>query len=179
MTEIRSTIDLIMERTRGMSLSEDEKEDLRREDFRKKARGLRLRLMDNPSNSDDILSVLQQESEGDRQILEALLWEELVREMPANTHIFQHLDLLEKIPQAEKDKSILREARESFKEATKSRAKDKKKILLREKKKLASWGISGSSVVPKLPSDFDAGDDLARLVEQYKYRILQRAEPST
>jgi hypothetical protein len=162
-----------------MSLSEEEKEALRKEDFRRKARGLRLRLMDNPTASDDILPALQLESEEDRKLLESFLWEELVREMPADAHVFQHLDLLEKMLQAEKSKAILREAREAFKNATKTRGKDRKKILLREKKKLASWGISGSAVVPKLPPDSEAGAELARMIGEYKDRLLEQAASSS
>ncbi len=178
MGEIRSTMDLIMERTRGMSLSKDEKEHLRKEDFRKKARGFRLRLMDDPSASDDILSAVGQETGEDRTLLESLLWEELVGEMPLDARILGHLDLLETMPQAEKNKAILREARESFKNAAKFRTKDRKKILMREKKKLATWGISGSAVVPKLPPDLDAGGELARLIANFRDRLLETAAPS-
>jgi len=162
-----------------MSLSEEEKEALRKEDFRRKARGLRLRLMDNPAGSDDILPAVRLANEKDRNLLESMLWEELVREMPSDTHIFQHLDLLDKMPQAEKNKPILREAREAFKNASKTRGKDRKQILLREKKKLATWGISGSAVVPKLPPDSDPGGDLARLIGKYRDKLLERAARSS
>ncbi|MDQ7782359.1 MAG: hypothetical protein RDU20_05760 [Desulfomonilaceae bacterium] len=174
MGEILSTMDLIMERTRGMALSDEEKEDLRKEDFRKRARGLRVKLMEDPAGCDQILRSVQEESEEDRALLGAYLWEELVREMPSGARGVKHLDLLAKMPQAEPTKPILREAREAFKNAAKAGSKDTKKILLRETKKLASWGISGSAVMPKLPAGSDATGDLARTVEQYKKRLLEK-----
>jgi len=158
-----------------MSLSEEEKEALRKEDFRKKARGLRLRLMENPAGSEEILPALDPDNTADRDLLESMLWEELLREMPSDKHIFQHLDLLEKLPPADKFRPLLKEAREAFKNASKTRGKDKKKILLREKKKLESWGISGSAVVPKLREDSETGSELTRVIEEYRERMLKEA----
>ena len=54
MSEIRSTIDIMMERTRGMSLSEEEKESLRKEELGKRAKGFRIKLLDAASEADDI-----------------------------------------------------------------------------------------------------------------------------
>ncbi|MFH1115309.1 MAG: hypothetical protein V1792_15470 [Pseudomonadota bacterium] len=178
MSEILSTIDLIMERTRGMALSKEEKEDLRKEDLRRKARGLRLRVMDDPSACDDILQALQRDAAEDRSLLESLLWEELVREMPLDARVFGHLDLLEKMPQAGKTGPLLREARESFKNASKDRTKDRKKILIREAKRLAGLGISGSAVVPKLPPDSDTGGELTRAIEKFRGQLLKTAADS-
>lgn len=170
--EIRSTIDLIMERTRGMSLSEEEKEDFRKEEFQKKARGLKLRLLDNPSTADEILAGLRQDSETDQRLLESLLWKELLGDLTADGPMVQRLDLLEKMPQAAGKEQILKALRDTFKASAKMRAKDRKKILARERKRLAAFGVSGSAVVPKLPADSDIDTGFATKVDEYKAQLL-------
>ena len=67
MGEIRSTLDLIMDKTRGMSLSQEEKESLHTEELRKRANGFKIRLLDDPSRADEILATLDNEPESDRQ----------------------------------------------------------------------------------------------------------------
>ena len=62
----------MMERTRGMSLSSEEKEKIRQEDFRKRAKGFRIRLLDNPSDADEILSSLSAEAPEDKPSLACL-----------------------------------------------------------------------------------------------------------
>ena len=165
-----------MERTSGMALSEDEKETFRKEEFQKKAKGLKLKLLEDPSRSDQILSEAQEESEANQRLLESLLWEQLINEMAPDKPLLQYLDLLEKLPHAGGLQEIFQEARDSFKAASKTSAKDKKKALARERKRLAAFGISGSAVVPKLPSsDSDASGNLAATVEAYKTRLLKEA----
>jgi hypothetical protein len=179
LSEIRSTIDLIMERTQGMSLSRNEKEEIRKQDFRKKAKGLRRRLLDNPAGSDEILEAIHKETQEDKRLLEAMLWDEIVRDMPNNMQIFQHLDVLEKMPRSPVIARILKEAYASLKAATKTGAKDKKKILTREKKKLAAFGISGSAVTPKLPSDSYTDEGFAKTVEACRRDLLEHLVPIT
>jgi uncharacterized membrane protein YgaE (UPF0421/DUF939 family) len=139
--EIKSTIDLMMERTRGMSLSAEERATLREEDLRKKAKGMRLRLIQEPGRAEEILSSLSHESEEDRRFLEFALWELMIDEMPSDSKIFKYIDLMEMLPGAQSRSQTLHRLREAFKEEAKSQVVDKKKILTREKKKLAALAV--------------------------------------
>jgi len=62
LTEIRNTIDLMMERTRGMRLSEEEKHRIQREELEKKARGYALKLMDPSGPNQAALANLIEET---------------------------------------------------------------------------------------------------------------------
>ena len=169
MSEIKSTMDLIMERTRGMSLSGEERETIRREDMRKRAKGLKLRLTADPERAEEILATLNSEPEEDRNLLESFLWELMVEEMPTDATIFKSLDLLEKLPEARTKTHALQTLRHLCKDMMKDQVLDKKKLLTREKKKLAAMGISGTAVIPKLPKENAISPEfLARMSELRK-----------
>lgn len=168
MGEIRSTVDLMMERTTGMVLSPEEKEKLRLEDLRKMAKGLTLKLLERPAEADEIIAGLSGQPEQDRALLESMIWEEMIDAIPTDQSALKHVELMQKLPKAETRAALLREVRSLLKSGLKDRTKDRKKILTREKKKLASLGISGTAVVPKIPDESVADSDLAAAVEQLK-----------
>ncbi|MBM4327032.1 MAG: hypothetical protein FJ118_07695 [Deltaproteobacteria bacterium] len=175
MTEIRSTIDLMMERTRGMSLSEEEKDSLRREELTKRAKGFRIKLLDAASQADDILGSLANEPEADRKLLFSYLWNEMADGIPADHHAQKHLDIMEKLPQAAAKSELLGRFRELAKRFSKDQKKDKHKILAHEKKKLAALGISGAAVVPKMPSETEEDAEHLTQLEELKRKLLEEA----
>jgi hypothetical protein len=170
--EIRSTLDIIMERTRGMTLSSEERHRLRREELRKMAKGFRLKLLGNPTDAEQILSALDSESPEEREVLEFLLWQEMVQDLPADKEILNHLDAMRHLPQAAKKSHLLAELRTEFKAGQKGAAEDRKKTVAREKKKLAALGISGSAVIPKISKESEAGSDAVSLVATYQKQLL-------
>jgi len=172
LAEIRSTIDLMMERTRGMTLSLDERERLRKEDLRKRARGFRIKLLQNPSAAEEILSSLDEHGAEDRKLLEKLVWEEMVESLPLDHQMLQHIDLMEKLTQASIKKPILQQIRSRFKTLLKDQAEERHKILAREKKKLAVLGISGSAVAPKIPKQTPLQADFSSDLETLKRDLL-------
>ncbi len=171
MAEIRSTIDIMMERTRGMAMSSEEKEAVRKEDLTKRARGLRMRLVDGHTTLDEAFANLEAESPEDRDMLVSLLWEDLVDSLPVNKGVFTYLDIMEQLPQGETHRQALKTLRSELKNAQKDQGKDQKKIISREKKKLASAGISGSAVVPKLDMEQLAGESWAVAIEDFRKEV--------
>ncbi len=171
MGEIRSTIDLMMERTAGMSLSSDEKEEYRQEEFRKRARGLKIRLLEDPSQVEFILSSLASESDEDRTLLEQLLWEEFVDSISMDQSALKALDVMGELPAGQANRDQLDSLRDQLKSGLKSRTKDRKTLLARERKKLASFGISGTAVVPKIPAEPPPNPELTSKIEQIKSQL--------
>jgi hypothetical protein len=171
--EIRSTIDLMMERTRGMSLSAEEKKTLHRQDLAKRAGGFVMRLLDNPSGSDEILAPLRDESQEDRDLLESLIWNMLTERLSADHDLPKYLDVMGKLKQAETKDPLLKELRSAFHAALKHQSETRKKSATREKKKLAAFGISGSAVVPKLPREDEFGEDFAVVLNKFKEGLLE------
>jgi hypothetical protein len=61
MAEIKSTLDIIMEKTKGLSLSAEEKEALKREEKAKKIRGWLARFLDDQVTFEDVRRELQKD----------------------------------------------------------------------------------------------------------------------
>lgn len=175
MGEIRSTLDLIMERTSGMALSEDEKKGIREERISKRAKGFRMRLIESPDTVEEVLQSLGDETEEDRKDLQSLIWNGLVESLTPDKELFGTVTLLEKLPQAGVKGPVLRELRARFTDELKDKSKDRKKILVREQKKLASLGISGTAVVAKMPKESPTDGGLASVLERFKNRLLDAA----
>jgi hypothetical protein len=166
LSEIPSTIDLIMQKTKGMSMSPEERESFHKEEMFKKAKGYRLKLLQNPSNAEETLSLLAQEPPEDRGLIDSFLWRILVEELPANQEILKYLDIMEMI--APGKLPILKEVRSAFKSGVKDRISDRKKILQKEQKRLAALGISGTAVVPKISKDTEDEGNFAAALDKFK-----------
>ena len=174
--EIRSTLDLIMDKTRGMSLSQEEKESLHLEELRKRANGFKIRLLDDPSRADEMLATLDNEPESDRRVLHSLLWNAMVESLPADEEILKCLHIMEMLPAGQAKVATLHELRASFKSWLKTRGADRKKVVARERKRLASAGISGSAVVPKIPKGSGAEQGFELELEKLKTELMAEAD---
>ncbi len=174
--EIRSTIDLMMERTRGMTLSAEEKDEVRRDELAKKARGFRVKLLEVPSQADEILASIQQEPEADRPLLESLIWQEMIDSLPADHSALKHLDIMMKLPRARDKGPLLEETRSDIRSLAKTRSQDRKKQLIRERKRLASLGISGTAVVPKLAKEAPIDPESASRLEKLKDHLRRQIQ---
>jgi hypothetical protein len=172
LAEIRSTIDLMMERTKGMSLSSEERDRLHREELAKRAKGFRLKLMENRSTVDDILEAMNEDSDEDRLLLDSMLWEEIFDGLPDDKSIPRFLDLMEQLPTGKAKPTVLKEMRLFFKDAAKGRSVDRKKLLTRERKRLTAAGISGTAVVPKVSKNLKANSGFLSKIEEFKHQLL-------
>lgn len=172
MAEIRSTVDLMMERTKGMSLSSEEKDQLHREELAKRVKGFKLKLIENRSTVDDILESMNEDSDEDRRLLDSLLWEEIFNGLPDDRSMPRFLDLMEGLPTGKANPTVVKEMRSFFKDAAKGRSVDRKKLLTREKKRLAAAGISGTAVVPKMSKNLKANSDFLSKIEEFRHQLL-------
>jgi len=161
----------MMDRTRGMSLSSEEREDLRKDELEKRAKGFRLKLLDNPGDAEQILASISGEPEQDRAFLQTSLWNEMVNGLAPGKDFLTHLEVMGKLPQGTAKASLLKELRSAMDSAKKDWSQDIKKVIAREKKKLASLGISGSAVVPKI-SKSGLDQDYTALIGRFKGRLL-------
>lgn len=151
-----------------MTLSTRERDDLKKEELIKRARGLRLKLEADGTDIGEVLAALEEEPPEDRDALRKVLWEVMIDLLPLNgEELLRSLTAMEHLPQAASKGGVLREMRACFKNALKRQAEDRKKVIAREKKKLAAHGISGSAAVPKIPTQSDPDDrfreDMAKL----------------
>jgi len=161
-----------MERTRGLTLTTAERANLRKEEFGKRAKGFRLRLLEDPSRADEVLAVLKDETPEDRNLLETLIWGEMVENLPAGHDILKHIEVMKVLPQSHGKGRALGELKSLFKEGMKSEAEDRKKVITREKKKLAALGISGTAVIPKIPKEIEPDPEVLSAMGKCKKELL-------
>ncbi len=171
MSEIRSTIDIMMERTRGMGLSEAEKEQISRDSLVKKAKGYALKIHDYKDSTDKIIENLMGESADELDELKKLVWNNLVSKIQNDQNLNSFLDVLEKLGLAPDRKPVFEKYCSLLKDAQKDKSKDRKFLIDREKRKLADSGISGTAVVPKIPMDSEE-QGVNRLLENLKSELF-------
>lgn len=171
MGEIKSTLELMMEKTAGMGLSDEEKKRLKREELEKKAKGYKLKALAAPEAAQMQLQGLEGETDEDRRDLEKLIWNLLVDELPADSTLKDYLRVLESLPRAQGHEHELSRLRDEIKSGAKSQKVDRKKIINRERKRLSALGISGSAVIPALPEDANESTNLARTIEELKTNL--------
>lgn len=144
MAEIKSTIDLVMEKTQDLSMTEDEKREIRKEKLRDKARALVQKYLDAKIN----IATFKKELNSEEQNVQEL--KDICKQF-----IFQHLqleaenkDLLQLLEQGlELDIGPLRNILSSYQEEINI---EKSQLIRRSKEALKEQGISGSALTPNL-----------------------------
>lgn len=169
MGEIRSTIDIMMDRTKGLSLSDEEKKAFKLEELQKRAKGLHLKLTQTPTLVESLLNDIRENEEEDIDKLRSLLWNTFVENLPLGSDNDSYLELMRKLPVSLDRTRLLSELQKELKAHAKNRMKARKVALAAERKRLAASGISGTAVVPKLKSD---NEDTKDLVEKYKKLLI-------
>jgi hypothetical protein len=149
MAEIKSTLDLVMEKTKNLSLSDEERQGQKNKEIESRIRGLLQKFKDQVLNFDNLKSEYQKLQKNYDLSANAPLIKEICRqiELGKDNHAwFEMLDQF-KVADIEGITSILHE----FDEVIDAAARERSKIL---KDKLAeAHFISGPAIVPNLEAD--------------------------
>ena len=143
MAEIKSTLDLIMEKTKGLTMSPQEKEQIHREEWLKKAKGLIQKFLDGRVDMDKVKNEL------------------LSREYPSEWRKFLKLEIINGLDPAgdnEKRLSLISELLEipiepfmkTLEDFNQKVHQEKARRMDQLKKQLSDQGISGSAVIPNV-----------------------------
>jgi hypothetical protein len=149
MAEIKSTIDLIMERTKGLAASPEERETYHRQEREKRLRGLVQRLLDDNISLDVVRDELAKEKKiGSAAEVTGVLKDALAGHVDPeadNKRLFRYVNALVGTPE-ERLRDTLAACREE--------ASSRKAVLAeRQKNDLESKGITGSAVLPNAEAD--------------------------
>lgn len=146
MGEIKSTLDLIMEKTKGLTMTPEEKEEIKRQEWLKKVRGWVQKFQDDLVDMDKIKSELlgREPPAGWEDILKKDLIDGLDPEGDYQKRL-QLINELLTIP-AEPFLNVL-----MFYHQQVNQARVEQSDLL--KNQLSAQGISGSAVIPNLDRD--------------------------
>ncbi len=147
MAEIKSAIEIAMERTRGLRLSAEEKDKLKEEEFESRAHTLVNRFLGVDLHFREVAKELEKYSSAQRARLEKIMIQDLAAALSLerdNEPVFQGIEILapEKKGVAAEVKELIGRYRREKEEALRKTAD-----LLRVR--WESLGVSGSAVVPK------------------------------
>jgi len=165
MAEIKSTRDLIMERTRGLTMTDEEKKILHARELRGKAKGWVQKCIDGIMGIPRLEEEIQQEKTKEPELMNTLFQELLERIDPDGENDLL-LQMMESV--LGRDTARLRELIGSFQTELAEKIQGK---TVNAKNDLAQRNISGSAVVPNLDRDPDWKMDREELKNLYVRRI--------
>jgi hypothetical protein len=148
MGEIKSTLDIIMEKTKGLTMTEEEKEAFRKKETEGKVRGLFQRFLDGLIDVERLKDGIGRLGEKRYAVArEALLRECMGRMEPGadNTILLDALENAAGLDIAPIKKIIL-----DYNQDLEQQKMDRKQVL---QKNLERLGISGTAVIPNIHAD--------------------------
>lgn len=170
MAEIKSTLELVMERTRHLTLTEEEKRAQEMADLRKQISGLVQRVLDGGVGDRSLEKELEQLTAGKAESGRQMLWEELLRRLDLTADNTRLLSLLAKTGAAFVDR--VQSVIEKFQAAAGQVSETNRQRLQQD---LASRGIAGSAVIPNLNADSRWLQEMAGLRDHYGALLAETA----
>ncbi len=164
MTEIKSTLDIIMEKAKKFSVTEEEKQGFKRQELEGKIKGLVQKTLDGILHSERLQAEVAALQAKERDLVDKILKEEVVARMEPGPNSEALLKILETIvgPSSAAAKRVLAE----FENKAEKQKESHRKALLDSCKQK---GISGSAVQPNL----DADPGWARVRMEMKTRLQE------
>lgn len=148
MSEIKSTLDLIMERTKNLTLTDDEKREIKRKEEEERVRGLVQRSIDGTLLPAELDRELTGAIEDDPDFIKDTLHREIIERLDPDQDNGRLLDILERYVGIEKD--LCTEKLDSFQIRAAAERKHLEEPL---RKRLADAGIRGNAVIPNIGKD--------------------------
>lgn len=169
MAEIKSTLDLIMERTKHLTMTDEEKKALHSQELKGKVKGWVQKCVDGNLDMTRLQAEIEKEETKEPELRSDLFYEVLGRIDPdkENEILFQILESV-----LHYDTAPLRKTIGRFQEELAEKVEEK---TVRVKSNLAQRKISGSAVIPNLERDPQWKKDREQLKGFYIKRIRSAA----
>jgi len=148
MAEIKSTLDIIMEKTKDLTMTEGEKEAIRKTEIEGKVRGLLQKFIDGVIRPDGIRKEIASLGPEQQLMVNEALTKECLGRMEPGGGNEKFLEILEYVTHA--DTEPLRQILSEFQEK-KGKERRVREGVIRER--LHQAGISGTAVVPNISGD--------------------------
>jgi hypothetical protein len=162
MGEIRSTLDIIMEKTKGLTMTEEEKRELKRRELAGKARGLIQKYVDGIIELDRAEVEVAAAGEGEKDMFRRAMIEESMDWIAPgqdNEAVLRVLDNTTGI-----DIQPIRKILADFKDRMDEKRNMRENVL---RTKLREKGISGSAVIPNIEADPEWKHYVADIREEF------------
>jgi len=173
MGEIKSTLDLVMEKTRHLTLSQEEKDSQKKAEVHKRLKGLVQKYQDNLLRKDRLEKELNILKKTFDMNIDQILLNLILSSLEPGRHYKMYLELLNEIYGLNVSglEKIFQDFKGAVKSATEERVREIKADLAKTR------FISGTAVVPNLESDSEWLSMLGNIKGRYD-QILDR-EKST
>jgi len=170
MGDIKSTLDLIMEKTKNMTITDEEKAQIRRSEWSGKVARWIHAYLDRRIDADTIRKEITAAGQEHLRELTTLFTEEILRTIDPEGDITKPLALLEEICGI--DPSPIVRLVAQFQDDV---GKKQEQMLQNARDTLSSRGISGSAVVPTISGDDEWQAVYQHLREGFTDRLLATA----
>lgn len=147
MGEIKSTLEIIMEKTKDLTLSESEKEALQRKELANEAKGLVQKFLDGLMNTRTLQAAMESHKE-DLALLTALLRKEAMERVAPEGNNDKAYEVLEEVLGL--DATPVQRALAAFHKKVKDASAERQERL---RNNLESLEITGPAVLPNLAND--------------------------
>jgi len=172
MAEIKSTLELVMERAKKIEVSPEEKEQMKRGECASKAKGILNRYLNGDLNIKDLIKELASYDENARDTIVGTLLFELVNSIGISIDNIRSFEAIDTLKQ-NKVKPTLDRINKLCKDFNEEKGSRYKKAEKEIRKRLDGMGISGTAVQPVVDYDERWYDVLASLSSEYKARLVK------
>ena len=149
MGEIKSTLELAMERTRKLAITQEEREEIKRQEFLKKATGLSRRYMEGHIPLHEVLREIERMTGQEKGKVKEVLFSQWIEALSLESDHERLFDGIESLRGMK-----ISDEREQFQllvsEYQMERKKTEQDIEMQAVEELATKSFSGTAVVPRL-----------------------------
>ena len=167
MGEIKSTLDLVLEKTMHLSLSSEEKQELAVEDIEKRIKGMMQKYQDGILTLDELQNEYRAIKTDENLAAARSLIKEIIGRLDLLKANEPWLEVLGKLCGSNTDdlQSVLNESLRIYRDAARKRSDELKRMLA------ADHSISGSAVVPNLEADMHWRQETREILSGYEDQL--------
>lgn len=167
MAEIKSTLEIIMEKTKGLTMTEDEKAEIKHKELSGKIRGLVQKYLDGHMRSDRFKKEVAGLGEEQRVSANTIIKQEIIGRISLEADNSDLLEMMEEAAgmDAEPVKDLLKKYKGGLEEEASTRMQTLWEALKQK-------GISGSAVVPNLDADPEWNAYIVKTTQDFQEKLV-------
>ena len=166
MGEIRSTLDIIMEKTKGLTMSEEERRAFKEQEMAGKVKGLIQKYLDGTVAMDKLKGEITALAEKEEDMVRMMIREDSVPRIEIGEDNEPILRILEETTNL--DTGSIRSALKDFESRVEREKGAREKGLITTLEKM---GISGSAVIPNIEADPEWGQRVSEMRNEFQKKL--------
>lgn len=170
MGEIKSTLDIALERIKKIEITEKEREEIKRKEISQKALSLTNRYIEDPISLHDIQKEIEKMDDHTKKMVKEIILSRLIDELSLQSNYESLITGIEWLKEKEL-KEIKDELKNLAKQFEKEREKMRKNLENKLKDSLRRSAIEGSAIVVNIDSSDLWKEEITKLNESYEAKI--------